>query len=323
VVGICSVSVMAGSGFSTISLILYYTIWKISFISSYYIMPIERIEEIPNAMATKMPPIKEKQDIYIPGIKDPNIPSRNGFIYLLTGSGGSGKTSLSLGMFKNKNMYRGKFDNIFYICPENSFLSAIDHPFKDHDKVFHELTVGLLEEIYQSLIAIKVENEEKHKRKKEGNKPKYVGDEEQEKAESSDDDEEEVRYSCVFIDDFADRLKDTEIQKQLNKMLIKARHICCAFMFTLQWYFYFPKMLRKQITNATIFKPKNVEEFVTLAHELFNMKADDALTLFNFTFQKDYDHLDLDTWKNQYYRNFNELDIKFDNKCSKEKISPT
>lgn len=281
-------------------------------------MSIVNIEEVQNVMAVKMKPIKEKQDEFIPNIKDPNIPSRNGFINIVTGSGGSGKTSMALGMFQNKNMYRGKFDNIFYICPESSFLSVVNHPFEGHDKVFHELSVALLEEIYQALVSIKVDNEEKRQRKKAGKKVKYVDDEEEEKEDLSDD-EEEVKYSCVFIDDWADQLKTPEIEKQLKKMLIKARHICCAFIFTLQTYTYFPKNLRKQITNATIFKPKNIEEFISLAKELFNMKADDALTLFNYTFQQKYDHLDLDTWKNQYYRNFNALDIQFESKYSKKK----
>ena len=119
-------------------------------------MSIEHIGEIINENTIVMKPIKEVQDIYIPNIVDQNIPSRNGFINLIVGSGGSGKTSLSLGMFKNKNMYLGKFDNIFYICPENSFLSAVNHPFKNHDKVFHVLNVDLLEEIFVSLEGIKL-----------------------------------------------------------------------------------------------------------------------------------------------------------------------
>jgi hypothetical protein len=272
-------------------------------------MSIVDIEEIANKTVSKMEPIKEKQDIFVPGIVDQNIPSRNGFIDLMVGSGGTGKTSLSLNMFKHKNMYRGKFDNIFYICPEGSFLSAVNHPFKDHDKVFHELTVGLLEEIYQSLMSIKTDKEKKRKLKEARKRARYVDDDDV--PSDSSDDEDEVKYSIIFIDDFADILKDPAIQQQLNKMLIKARHICCSFLFTLQSFYYFPKILRKQITNATIFKPKNVEEFVSLARELFNMKAVDALTLFNYTFQKDYDHLDIDTWKNKYYRNFNELNIQF------------
>lgn len=291
-------------------------------------MSIVKIEEIPNSTVSKMKPIKEVQDIYIPNIVDQNIPSRNGFINLMVGSGGSGKTSLSLGMFENKNMYRGKFDNIFYICPESSFLSAVNHPFKDHDKVFHVLTVGLLKEIYASLVAIRVAREAKIEKLKEKKKSKsknnkkvigYADYTEDSKDDDTDDDDVDVQYHCIFIDDFADELKDHEIQAQLSKMLIKARHVCCSYIFTLQSYLYFPKILRKQITNATVFLPKNSEEFESLRKELFKIKHEDALTLFEYAFQKDYDHLDLDTWKRKYYRNFNELDIEFKSIIKKNK----
>jgi hypothetical protein len=33
-------------------------------------------------------------------------------------------------MFKSKNQYRGKFNNIYYFCPMASFLSISNHPFK-------------------------------------------------------------------------------------------------------------------------------------------------------------------------------------------------
>ena len=118
-------------------------------------MTIIDIKEIPNPDKKIMKPIKEKQEIYIPGIIDKNIPNKNGFIYILSGSGGSGKTSLLLNMFKSKSMYRGIFHNIFYICPSASFSSVQKHPFEKHDKVYHELTVSLLNDIYNQLIAIK------------------------------------------------------------------------------------------------------------------------------------------------------------------------
>ena len=44
--------------------------------------------------------IKEVMNINIPNINE-NLPHRNGFIYALTGSGGSGKSSLLLSMFKS------------------------------------------------------------------------------------------------------------------------------------------------------------------------------------------------------------------------------
>ena len=41
----------------------------------------------------------------------------------------------------------------------------------------------------------------------------------------------------IIIDDFANQLKDNHIIEQLNKMVIKARHIACGFIFTAQSYF--------------------------------------------------------------------------------------
>ena len=241
-------------------------------------MPIQEIHLVPNEnLPKKLTPVKEVMNIKIPDVID-GVPNRNGFIWVLTGSGGSGKTSLMLNFFKRKDLYRNKFHNVYYICPMSSFLSVEKHPFDGHDKVHHELTVGLLEGIYQELC---------------------------DKKESDEDTE----YNCIIIDDMASTLKENDIQKQLNKMLIKARHINCAFIFTLQSYYYFPKILRKQITNITIFKPKNVEEWDSISKELLNMNKEDALTLYNYVYDEPYTHLDLDTVDNKVYKNFNLLNF--------------
>ena len=99
-----------------------------------------------------MTPIKERQDIYIPNVINQNISRRNGMVYLLTGSGGSGKSNLMLNAFKDKNMYKKKFDNIYYFCPSASFNSVAKHPFENHNKVYHELDVSTLSEIYNELV---------------------------------------------------------------------------------------------------------------------------------------------------------------------------
>ena len=271
-------------------------------------MPITNIIEITNPNATNFRAIREKQDIFIPDIVDLNISRRNGMIYALQGSGGSGKTNLLLNLFRSRNCYRNKFHNIFYFCPSASFSSLENHPFQKHDKVYHELTTELLESVYKTLVSIKNSSDEIEKKEKK----KKVFDDEYDvvSSDESEDEEKEIQYSCVIIDDFADMLKDVHIQKQLNKMLIKARHLCCGFIFTLQSYLYFPKMLRKQLTYITIFKTKNVEEWYSIANELLNLKKDDALLVYNYVFNKPYAHLDIDTTTNQLYKNFNLLEIK-------------
>ena len=84
---------------------------------------IKSIREINNPYQKKKNVFKEKMDIYVPNIIDQNISKRNGMIYAMIGSGGSCKTNLLMNLFKSKNAYRNKFHNIYYFCPESSFLS--------------------------------------------------------------------------------------------------------------------------------------------------------------------------------------------------------
>lgn len=244
-------------------------------------MPILEIKEHENTQIKKQKPIKEVMDIYIPDIAD-GISRRNGMIYLLVGSGGSGKTSLLLSQFKKGGAYNKKFHNLYYFCPASSFDSVANHPFKDHDKVYHELTMDILDELKGELSNIKEQNQ------KEGGEPEY---------------------NCVIIDDFANDLKDKGIQRALNAMLIKARHLNTSFIFTLQSYLYMPKILRKQITYCTIFRPRNSEEWETLRKEILQLNEADAKKLFDYCFDQPYQHLDVDAFENRFYKNFNPLEI--------------
>jgi len=263
-------------------------------------MTITSIDLIPNPHLKKMKPIKEKQDILIPDIINSNISRRNGMVYCLTGSGGSGKSSLLLNMFKDKNSYKGKFHNIYLFTPSSSFNSVEKHPFENHDKVYHDLTIEKLQGIYEELVSLKKGSTEKKEKKEKV----YESDESDES-----DEEKEMEYSCIILDDFADTLGTPTIQKYLNKFIIKLRHLCCSLIITLQSYYYLPKILRKQITYITMFKTKNTEEFNSIAGELMNMNKNDALILFNYVFDKPYTHLDIDLVSHTYYKNFNLLKI--------------
>ena len=220
--------------------------------------------------------------IFIEGI-NPNIANRNGFIYALIGSPGSRKSSLLLSLFRSKNYYKNKFNHIYLITPESSFLSVKDHPFKDHSKVYHELTSQVLENIYNELVEIKKE---------------------------CLDDGYEIEHSCVIIDDFGSELKDNELIRALKQLLIKSRHIGCSFIFTLQCYNLFPLVLRKLLTNISLFKPKNKIELESVRRELINMNDQDTIELMAFVFDKEYNHLDIDTNTNILRKNFNQLIIK-------------
>jgi ABC-type dipeptide/oligopeptide/nickel transport system ATPase component len=240
------------------------------------------IKEIDSGLKIKSG-IKEKMEIKIQNINE-NIPHRNGFIYALCGSGGSGKSSLLLSMFKSTKFYRKKYDNIYLFSPKSSFMSVEKHPFENHNKVYHELNIETLDEIYNELNDFK---------------------------ENSINEGIDIENSIIIIDDYANALKDNELTIYLNKMIIKARHLSCCFLFTLQSYYLLPLILRKQITNCSIFKPKNKKEWETIADELLNLNKENALQLNNYIFDKPYNHLDIDTLNNNIYKNFNKLEIDY------------
>jgi hypothetical protein len=151
-----------------------------------------------------------------------------------------------------------------------------DHPFENHNKVYHELTSEVLEKIYNELVEIKKDCIENN----------Y-----------------EIEHVCVIIDDYASDLKDKELIKSLKQLLIKSRHIGCSFIFTLQAYNLFPLVLRKLLTNISLFKPKNKIELESVRKELINLNEQDTTDLMNYVFDKEYNHLDIDTNNNNLRKN--------------------
>ena len=239
-----------------------------------------QISEIANDKIPKTKPIKETMDVFVPDIVE-GVARRNGGIILYIGSGGSGKTSHLLGQMKT--VYKKKFHHIWYFCPSSSFLSVEKHPFLNHDKVFHELTAEALDDIREELTSIKEDREE----------------------------DDMPEYSLVIIDDFANNLKDKHLLSKLNSMLIRARHLNCCFLFTVQSYLYYPKILRKQLTWVSIFSGvRNKEEWMTISKELLKMKEDQAKQLYDYVFDKPYQHLDIDSFEEKFYKNGNLLNIK-------------
>ncbi len=239
------------------------------------------ITEVENDLP-KIKPVKEIMNIFIDGI-DSNLPNRNGFIYALIGSPGSGKSSLLLSLFRDRNYYKKKIKNIFLITPENSFTSVMNHPFARHPHVYHELSHDVLENIYENLMQIKSDNIR---------------------------DDYEVETSCLIIDDYASDLKDKELITILKRFCTKSRHLSCAIIFTLQAYNLFPLVLRKMLTNITMFKPKNKVELESIRKELINLNEEKTQELMDYVFDVEYNHLDIDTTTNQIRKNFRLLQIE-------------
>jgi len=244
------------------------------------------ITELHNELTKKkLKPTREVMGTIIEGI-DKNIPHKNGFIYTIIGAPGKGKSSLLLSLFRDKNYYRNKFENVYLITPESSFMSVVNHPFKNHDHVYHELNEDILNQIYEECKTSKEECLEM---------------------------ECELEHSCLIIDDFASDLKDKYLIAVLKRILTKSRHCCLSVIFTLQAYNMFPLVLRKMITDVTLFKPNNRVELESVRKELVNMNEKDMISLTEFVFDEEYNHLDVNTGSGIIRKNFNELLIKNNN----------
>lgn len=241
------------------------------------------IDEVPNTAIPRQPPLQESMDMFVPGIPE-GVSRRNGMFWLITGAGGSGKTNLLMGFFRSKALYRGKYHHVWLIVPQGSFNSLKKHPFRGHDRVFHELTPSLLSDIYAQLVEIK-------------------------------ENQESPEYSLIIIDDFADVLKRKDIQESLAKLVIKLRHLQCGLCILAQAYNYAPLILRRQLTYLTMFKPQNWKEFELMASEQLSYNREDCLTLYRHCFSEKFSHMDLDKVEGFLYKNFNRLLIR-------EKFSP-
>ena len=280
-----------------------------------------KIETIPNKHLPKVPLTKERMDKYIPDV-DPktNILNLNGGRWVICGPPGSGKSNMLLGLFRSKQFYKHKFDNVYLFTPESSFTSVENHPFKNHDpqKLFFEINRENLQQTINELEAMKLracECMEKKKEKKKQKKPQrktrncvYYGEDDEE-----EEDEEEdfpLQYSCVILDDCGDNMKDIECVKILKKFMSRSRHLMCVVIITLQSYLQLHKLLRKMINYVSIFKPINSEEWQSVAKELIGLKKNDALDLGDYVFDKKYEHLDINITDNLFFKSFNELKIQ-------------
>ena len=238
-----------------------------------------KIEEINNDLP-ETKPVHEMFGIYIDDINE-NLPRHNGTIWAICGKGGSGKSSLFLSLFKSRKLLRGKFDEIHYIVRASSFNSVKKNPFSKHDKIHHELSAELLHEIHEEALNRK---------------------------ETCLDNDEPCEHTCIVIDDYGALLKNLEIQQALKEIMNVARHANLYIIFICQTYRMIPAELRRILTHVSLFRP-NPEEWGLIMSEVLLKKKDVCDQIYNYVFDKMYNHLDVNTKDGTIRKNFNLLHI--------------
>lgn len=202
------------------------------------------------------------------------------FFTAITGSAGTGKTSMMVGLLTGKGekrIYRKVFTHINVFIPQSSLRSIKGDPFKNHpsEKMYDTLDLP-------SLLEVRARCEEAA---------------------------EEGNMSLILIDDMAAELKNKEIQKTLLNIILNRRHIRTSIMILSQAYRLMPLVIRKQLSHLISYKPKNKKEIESLFEELVFLDKKDAEELLRYVYKEKHDHLMLDTYLGKFYRNFAPLTL--------------
>jgi hypothetical protein len=173
---------------------------------------------------------------------------------MFSGRAGSGKSSIVSAFLTQSNppLYKGVFDFVYVFIPKNSFDSQSNSPFKNHKRLYHELT--------QETISM-VEKEIEHNARNKKN-------------------------SLVLMDDMASYLKDVELQKTLVRFLCNRRHTRLSFWVCVQSYIQLPLIVRKNITHFIIFRPSNKKEIQSITDEV-NIDSKEFDAYMSYVFKPD------------------------------------
>lgn len=207
------------------------------------------------------------------------LPSSH-FFMVISGSAGSGKTSFLVSTLSQKEprIYRNVFENVFIIAPSHSLASIKSSIFKQHnpDKMFNEMTAEALSTIRDRV-----------------------------KEEAT-----EGYNSLLVIDDMTVYLKKKEIEMILKDLIFNRRHYHLSIMLLVQSYTAIPLAIRKTISHAVVFKPKNKKEIQSISDELLFFPKDTIDSVQNYVFKGSHDFLFMSINDGNLYRNFNELTIQ-------------
>jgi len=205
----------------------------------------------------------------------PPFPNKCSVIFI-SGGMGTGKSTFISNLFKatGKNrIYRKVFDNVMYATPQEVFDSEKDHVFKDHPKVFHDLSPDTFKTIIEKSIATK------------------------------DDDGD----SCLVIDDFSEQLKNKTTEYNLRKLINKHRHYRLNIVISALNQKALAKSLRALIDVVILFKPKSFVETDNFSQEVFGLTKEETKALFEYVYDTPYNFLMYNARNHTFYKNFNQL----------------
>lgn len=190
---------------------------------------------------------------------------------LFIGKPGSGKTSLLITLFSNKNLLKKVYHNIYLFQPSHSRASLKKNIFEDIENKYDDLTYANLKEVIELI-------------KNEDNK--YC--------------------NCIIFDDMTAYLKDNEIKKLLKELIFNKRHLRTSVFFLCQTYLSVERDIRKLFNNLVIFNV-SPNEYNLIMEE--NIQMDKLLLepIRKFIFNEPYNFMFINTNSNRIFKNWDEI----------------
>jgi thymidine kinase len=192
---------------------------------------------------------------------------------IIIGKMGVGKTSLLVSLLKS--VFKKCFENIYLFMPASSRASIENDIFGKNlprDQLFDTLTADNLEEIYEKL------------------------------QEST----AEGYNSILIIDDFQALLKDKDIQKILQKIITKMRHLRCTIFLLQQTFQALPKFLRELTTNLIAFNVGK-SQLLKVFDETMPISKEEFQEINKLVFREPHDYLVVNFKHQKLYKKFDEI----------------
>lgn len=209
--------------------------------------------------------------------------SQSSHFKLLVGGPGSGKTSVVLGALGTRGenrVYRKVFHDVYLFQPKSSQASIKKSVFKNHpiEKIYDDLNYDTLSEVLELITENSAEG----------------------------------HFSLVIIDDFASHLKDADIQQTFTHIVNNRRHLRTSLWVIAQSYISVPLAVRKTVSDLILFRSANKKDYTSVFTELIHLPKDVADKIVQFVFRKPHDFMYVRVASNEIYRNFNKLQIEYD-----------
>ena len=222
---------------------------------------------------------------------DSGISNTPSTIYVV-GRPGSGKSHF-LESYMRRQMRIGSdkskqtcFDSIYVVAPESS-QGSYEKSFVcdcDPEKVYDELNIANLTEIYDGCCETKELGDDKKKN--------------------------DNYFSCVLIDDCATEMRDKHVRKLLLKMLRNHRHIHTTIILVSQNYMSMDKNCRDCVRQLVQFNTCNHKEKERIAVEwLGQFRPKEFEILWEYLFRDKYQFLMCDRKTDEIHKTFNKIDV--------------